>query len=351
MDSANAADCYHIIVLDSGIKADSLRGIEDVIKCKENFSLRIENIEPWLEKHRQSFKETAYLTKAMYGRLLIPEICAKYKKAIYAEADCVFNRDIAELFSLDLGQNYIAAVPDVLSETERVMESWREKYISAVLKLSKDDSYVFSGFLIFNIPEWRKNRLADKCIDFLRENQTMFPDQDAINAVCRGRIAYLPQIWCVTVLKSSLEWRFSRISRDKYPRQNALLREWQSAYNAPSESVIHYNGPDKPWMPHSDNPLDGYWRALAHLPIHEPVIRKMREISQNRKNIGGGRETVSIYKFLGIPLLKIKAKRGVEKYLAFGSVRIAKIAHHPDRTEISILGSLSFTKRQKGEAR
>jgi len=343
--NSNAAAHYHIIILDSGADAASIENARVVIRARENFSLQIENIEEWFKRHKESFKEIGYLSKAMYGRLLIPEICAGYKKAIYAEVDCVFNRDIAELFDLNLEGNYIAAVTDPLTEAARKITPETADYIANTLKLNEAESYVFSGFLVFNIYAWLKEHLAEKCITFLRNNDTVFPDQDAINAVCKERITYLPQVWCVTILADLVEERYKGIPVDKYPRQYALLEEWRAAYKTASENVIHYNGPDKPWMPQSDNPLNKYWQELAPPEILAVAKQRAKEAETRKYSTASGKEVIQVYKFLGVPLMKVKTRNGVKKYLAFNSICLAKCAYHSDRREFTLLGLLHFDRK------
>ena len=49
------------------------------------------------------------ITTPAYYRLLIPELIPEYDKVIYSDVDVIFRMDLTELYSQDLGHNYIAA--------------------------------------------------------------------------------------------------------------------------------------------------------------------------------------------------------------------------------------------------
>lgn len=49
------------------------------------------------------------ITTPAYYRLLIPTLIPQYDKIIYADADIIFRLDLSNLYSTDLGSNYLAA--------------------------------------------------------------------------------------------------------------------------------------------------------------------------------------------------------------------------------------------------
>ncbi|WP_205585545.1 glycosyltransferase family 8 protein [Helicobacter pylori] len=56
------------------------------------------------------------------------------------------------------------------------------------------DNYFNAGFLALNLKSWRKENLENQLMGFflLKNEKLLFPDQDALCFVCRGRILELP---------------------------------------------------------------------------------------------------------------------------------------------------------------
>ena len=58
-----------------------------------------------------------------------------------------------------------------------------------------DDTYINTGILLMDLKKLREERLDDAILWLLNNRKLEFPDQDAINLVCRNRITYLDKIY------------------------------------------------------------------------------------------------------------------------------------------------------------
>ena len=91
-----------VFILYSGLDNDDICNLNFVSE-KYNQSIIYNEID--MEKFK-GFKENFHFTKAMYFRLLIPDILNEdIKSAIYIDSDVVINGDIKYLFELDLKDN------------------------------------------------------------------------------------------------------------------------------------------------------------------------------------------------------------------------------------------------------
>ena len=58
----------------------------------------------------------------------------------------------------------------------------------------KENGYAAAGILLINIEYWRKNKIEQKCLDFISANKESckWHDQDALNKVLNGTIKFCP---------------------------------------------------------------------------------------------------------------------------------------------------------------
>lgn len=181
-----------------------------------------------------------------YGwyRLFIPKLLSTdIKKVLYLDCDVCVCNSLNELFNIDMTDKAIAAAIDP--------ESYGENVYSR-LNLLRENGYICSGVLMMNLDFWRKNKIADKILDYGKKypNLTLFPDQDAINVVCDRSKVILPPKYSP----------FLRIA--KYYPEN----EWKEYFNHPT--IVHYAG-CAPWKGNPNNhPLHHlWWETFNKLPF------------------------------------------------------------------------------------
>ena len=75
--------------------------VEEFQNCKINY-ITVGNI-------FEGAFEIRDITTPTYYRLLIPKLIPQYNKIIYADVDIIFRLDLSDLYSIDLGVNYLAA--------------------------------------------------------------------------------------------------------------------------------------------------------------------------------------------------------------------------------------------------
>lgn len=168
-----------------------------------------------------------YSEAASY-RLLLPEILPEVDVVIYVDCDIVVRQDLDNLYSsLELGDNLLAAV------YEAPIENQAERWAALGCNPGR---YFNSGFLVMNLERMRTEGTSAKFIDALKVEYLEFPDQDALNMVCRDRVLALSPIY------NSIRTFFLPQYRSDFERQYGplLLKDVEAAGN------IHYTG-GKPW--------------------------------------------------------------------------------------------------------
>lgn len=181
-----------------------------------------------------------YFTLTIYFRLFIPVMFPEYDKGIYIDSDVVLTGDPAELYDIDIGDNYIGACADRSVSDVPELADYMEKAIGV-----DRGSYINSGVLLMNLKLLREAEIDRHFLSLLNTYHfdCIAPDQDYLNAMCHGRIHYLDDCW-------------DAMPNDrKPPLEDARL--------------IHYNLFSKPWCYDGVQYEEIFWeyaRGCGYLP-------------------------------------------------------------------------------------
>ena len=217
--NSSADRCYRAIVLHNGLSWENQERIAQLEA--PNFSIEFYQMEKGLEAitdRRSNYLRCDYFTLTIYFRLFIPAMFPELDKGIYIDSDVVVLGDLAELFDIDLGDNYIGACNDKSVVDVPPLARYMEEYIGV-----KKEEYINSGVLLMNLKLLREKGFDEHFLTLLNRYHfdSIAPDQDYINAICNGRIKYLGEEW------------------DAMPNDNAPELE--------GARLIHYNLFSKPW--------------------------------------------------------------------------------------------------------
>ena len=172
-----------------------------------------------------------YFTLTIYFRLFIPAMFPEYDKGIYIDSDVVLTGDLAELFDIDIGDNYIGACSDlsVVDVPELA------QYMEDAVGVSRNE-YINSGVLLMNLKSLREKKINEHFLNLLNKYHfdSIAPDQDYINAMCNGSIFYLGGEW------------------DAMPNP--------SKPELPNLKLVHYNLFSKPWCYDGIQYGELFWR-------------------------------------------------------------------------------------------
>ena len=115
-----------------------------------------------------------WLTVQAWFRTKLPELCPDLDKVLYLDCDTLILGDLQELFSTDIGENFLAGVKDVWGV---------DKYVKELSM--KSNVYVNTGMVLFNTKYCRQEKFFDKIVEFTVNNPKLihFSDQDSVNKV------------------------------------------------------------------------------------------------------------------------------------------------------------------------
>ena len=259
------SDKYHyaIHVLYTG----DLNGYSKKIKKmeEENLSVEFVDVTADIDRIRDCMICRDYYTPAIYYRLLIPELFPQYDKVLYMDCDTVALTDIAELYSIDIGENYIGAVSD---QAVAAVPAFREYTKNALGILA--ENYFNSGVIVMNLKKFREVNFYEKFGAVLRSyNFIIAPDQDVLNLICKDKVCYYEAGWNKMPIAGKDE---------ELPK------------------LIHYNLTMKPW--HYDGILyEEYFWAFAAKTEFLDIIKQAKasftpEMAQ--KDTEGGKKLIEL---------------------------------------------------------
>lgn len=211
--------------------------------------IRLFCVEEYIRDHKLYQQFT--FTKAMYFRFFVPKFCSEHEKVLYLDCDILVKNDFSLLFDLDMQGKCIAGVHD---------------------EGTKENSYINSGVLLFDVKKCNEFCFTEKCLKYVDEHAELYwPDQDAINAVCRGYIYYLDIGYNVqSVMLCAKAAKKTPVKRLKTICNMAKINKKDVVF-------IHYIGGGKPW---NDRAV-----YIWGIPIPIPLVRLWwKEASRLPKN-------------------------------------------------------------------
>lgn len=189
--------------------------------------------------------------KVIYYRLMLPNLVDDtVSRILYVDCDIIFRGPIQELMEIDLKGKTIAAVEDVFSN-----------YLSYIhlLGYKTTDYYFNSGVLLIDVKKWRNNNITQRCIEFIKNNEVIHPDQDALNAILHDSWIRIPN-----------KWNFLSNFHVQYINQTIYLMDINKSY--PDYPVIcHFTG-IKPWDSRCRSPFKSEFYEYQNKTIWKECI-------------------------------------------------------------------------------
>ncbi len=285
---------YQIHVLYTG----SLNGYAQKVKAlaEENLTVSFVDVSEKMQRIFDCIHCRDYYTPAIYYRLMIPEMFPEYDKALYMDCDTVLLADIAELYTIDIGDNYIGAVADQAVAAVPAFVEYTKKALGI-----DAERYFNSGVIVMNLKKFREIDFYDKFNAVLRSYDfTVAPDQDCLNLICKDKVYYFDGAWNAMPIAGA---------------------------EGGKPKLIHYNLAMKPW--HYDGVLyEEYFWAFAKQTTFLEIIQREKETFTPEMALldtEGSKKLVALaqaeadnphnfIRSVGLPFYRIKGKKEGGKY-------------------------------------
>lgn len=286
-------DCFcSFYVLDGGISETAKLTIKSLNRKYPNFSVNFLTIDEEAEFSDIDYQNNAgYISISTYNRFLISKLKPDLKKVLYLDVDVIVKGDIKELFSIQLENYPLAAVP------ESFLDGATLKDLRNNLNLSKDHRYFNAGVLLIDNEYWAKNDILSQVFKTEQKfrSKLKWADQDILNIIFNNNYKVLPP-------------KFNDMTQFKNQNHNVLIR--------------HFNTGLKPWeldpneVSHFVEDVPLFWQYAQKTPFYD-LLRAQKEHTQKRR----------IYKIFGfLPFLKeVSLAAHKKKWYLFGFLLILKV--------------------------
>ena len=268
IESASPERKYDLLVLSADMSEQNQMLLKSLTTKVDNVSLRFINISSIVEG--KTFFTWAHFTKHTYFRLLIPYILEDYDKIIYLDSDVVVNKDIANLYDLDVSEYLLAAARDthvIGSASEKC--PYRVDYYKEELSLKNVKDYFQGGVVLYNLknmrlafPDWYLLKKATS-------STYRWFDQDILNVECEGRVKIIENKWNVMTFNNLT-------SVDEQYLDDELYKEYMDAKKDPW--IIHYVGRSMPCFTPYGDLYWYYWNYAKNTPYYEILLSTMMDL-------------------------------------------------------------------------
>ncbi len=180
---------YRIHVLYAGELSEAAQKVKDMEE--DNFHIYFEDVECKMRAIQDCAYCRDYYTNAIFYRLMIPEMFPDYDKVLYMDCDTVTLTDVAELYTIDIGNNFIGATAD---QAVAAVPAFRA-YTKHALNITPQ-RYFNSGVIVMNLKKLREIGFYGKFCEVLRSYDFIIaPDQDVLNLICKDKVHYYDGEW------------------------------------------------------------------------------------------------------------------------------------------------------------
>ena len=263
---------YDVIVLEQNISDENKQIITKFLAQFSNAAVRFYDVSRYLAGFNLT-TSNAHISVETYYRFIIQEALPFYSKLLYLDCDLVVNGDVAELFDTEMGDNAIAAVPDIdFIGNLNMKDGIRAEYVRKQLHMRDAYGYFQAGVLVMNLDRTRKIHTVHEWLQIASKPGYIYNDQDILNTECEGLVTYLDYSWNVMHnCAGRVAGVFDFAPADVY-------KAYMESRKAPK--VVHYAGFDKPWKnPWCDfAPL--YWQYAQETPFVAQMYAAMSGVQK-----------------------------------------------------------------------
>lgn len=181
MENNKNADHINIYVMSDGISKENRKLLKkQVDRYGSKRQLHIIECDEIIKEFRDSGVPDYRGSYAAYLRIAFEKVVpSDIEKLLYLDSDTLVVGSLSEIFGLDLGENYLAAVSESLSDSVRPLIGFGE-----------DETYFNSGVIMFNVPVWKRDHCAGRIFSMIKNPDIKNPtggDQDYLNHIARKK--------------------------------------------------------------------------------------------------------------------------------------------------------------------
>ncbi len=255
---------YDIVVFADYIEEQNKERLNDILP--PNFSLRFVDIEKFI---KTQFDKLELITNdnwpyLVFYRCFIPFVMQHYEKVLYLDSDTLINKNIDNIFDIDLGNCTVGVCRDIIAILNKDLGK-HNTFRKEVLKIENTQEYFNSGVILFDIRKIDINEYFEKFVSIANGRKLLCPDQDCLNYIFYGQTKLLP-----------FEYNYqyaSCIYEKKYQEMLIPIYKEKVEQAIKSPCIIHFLA--KPWTTSKQSwgrLHDKFWEYAKKTPFYEEIL-------------------------------------------------------------------------------
>lgn len=282
----NEDTIYNLFIILNGKseeKIKRLKGLE-----RNNFKISIIKIDRIKELLKFDIKEIPASPTAIC-KFYIPVLLKEIDKVLYIDGDTLIERDLLELYNIDIKDNYIGAVKDTCGLSRSLYRLFK-----------KNVFYFNSGVMIMNLRKMREEDIPNKLMEYRINGYNHLMDQDALNYVLKGKVMELPfeyntQLSCFEDVKRIRNTNRIRILREYFNIQKDIKNTDEIINMA---TILHYSGSLKPWNQAYVVEGDLWIYYYYNSPFKDVLLRKINKSKKKNSILSKLFKKIRRYNFM-----------------------------------------------------
>lgn len=246
--SKNPESRYVIHIIASALSGESKAAFSKL--ATESVEIDIIEKDPSVLEGLHTFAEGAVCVASVSAlfKFLLPNILVDLDRVLYLDGDLICRTDLTDLFNTELGDNYVAAVPD----SGQIY--YKHAYVKRVTK------YINSGVMLLNLAKMRADNLPEVLVRTKKElTDSNLMDQNVFNVVFDHHIVYLPvryNFMPVSLWRAKEKWKIADVNELFGTSYKSVRDLYHDA------AIVHYSSKDKPWKA-PDGAMSYLWREYG----------------------------------------------------------------------------------------
>lgn len=259
---------YDILVVSGGIAAATQSRLRRILDGVPNASLRF--VDPRGILAGLELPVAPQYTRDMYHRVVIPYLLPYHTRAVVIDVDTICLADLQELHEAELAGNLVGAVRDIVAQgyINGACARFRRNVLQT-LALARPYDYVNTGVMVMDLEAIRREFPLARVLEFMTRHRGGVFEQDMMNVLFAGRIAFLDPRWNVFAITNKA---VGRAIDDFAPA--ADVTAYRAARLGPA--IIHYADRPKPWHDPRIDFASEFWSFARQSSWYECLLADMQ---------------------------------------------------------------------------
>lgn len=245
-----------VFVISNGISDENCANLRKIVSLFKNAELTFVLFDEWKKQLKLNMEWD--ISVSSYARLFIGSMLSKeVNRILYLDCDMIICGSLNKLWNRDLDGMVLGAVQDSVNTDTK-----------SAVGLRAEDPYFNAGMLMIDLDEWRKQKIENKCMDFLEqhEGKVIHHDQGILNGVLKNNWLRVPIVYNMM----TIHYIYNQIQIKQYFRDQSEFYSEETVINGKKNPIILHYTPSfttRPWVQGCCHPLKQlYWESLDKTP-------------------------------------------------------------------------------------